>query len=98
MMHIMTPLIAAALAVCACTPSLAQDARSVRVTTHDLDLTTTTGQRQLELRIARAANQLCETVNPRFDAGVRVAQRLCRETTVASTLALVATKTRLAAR
>ncbi len=98
MMHIMTPLIAAAFAVCAFTPSLAQDARSVRVATHDLDLTTSKGQRQLELRISRAATQLCETVNPRFDAGVRVAQRQCRETAIATALASAATKTRLAAR
>lgn len=99
-MHALTTLIAAAIAltVSARAPAQVLDTRSARVATHDLDLATVKGQRQLKLRIARAASALCETVNPRFDAKVRVAQRACRDTAIATAQESVATKIRLAAR
>ncbi len=99
-MHALTTLIATAIAVGASAPApaQAQEARSARVATHDLDLATAKGQRQLKRRIARVADALCETVNPRFDAKVRVAQRACRETAIATAETSVATKIRLTVR
>ena len=62
----------------------AHDGDSVRVSTHGLDLSTTRGQRALDLRINRAASALCDTTNERFDAAVRTSQRQCRRSAIAS--------------
>ena len=75
-----------------------QDTASIRVATRDLVLTSPAGQRTLELRIARAASQLCDTANERFDAKVRTAQRHCREQAISTALVSTRTKARLAAR
>jgi UrcA family protein len=70
-------------------PAVAQAVPHIRVGTHDLDLTTAKGQRVLTLRIARAANEVCGGINDRFDTGVRIAQRACRDETTKAALATV---------
>lgn len=83
-MVVFTTLIAAAVASAA-TPTLPTEAQpTVRVATHDLDLSSVAGQRVLDLRVARAAAHVCNTVDPRYASGVRVAQRQCREATIAT--------------
>jgi len=89
---------AIALIASAATIAQAQEPQSIRVKTHDLVLTSAKDQRTLGLRIARAASQLCDTVNPRFDAKVRTAQRHCREQAVSAALSSIPPKTRLVAR
>jgi UrcA family protein len=91
-------LLAAAAATAPITPVQAKEVTSVRVATHDLDLATARGQRILKLRIVRAANSVCQSVNPRFDTEVRIRQRQCQDATVSAALASAAVKTRLAAR
>jgi UrcA family protein len=88
----------AAVAVSPLAPAVAQEAPSVRIATHDLNLTTAKGQRMLKLRVAQAAAEVCGSVNERFDMGVRIAQRQCREETVAKGLASVRMTDRIAAR
>jgi UrcA family protein len=97
-MNIIATLVAAASAVTFVVPAHAQDISSARVVTRDLDLNTAHGQRILKLRIARAASTVCNGVNERFDAKVRVAQRQCRQATIGQALASVPPTTRLAAR
>ena len=76
----------------------ARDGDSVRVSTHDLDLSTTRGQRVLDLRISRAASALCDTTNERFDAAVRTSQRQCRQAAIASAKSMKDGATRIATR
>jgi UrcA family protein len=80
-------LAAAAIAATPLGPTVAQDIARVRVATHDIDLTTAKDQRVLTLRITRAANIVCGGVNDRFDTGVRIAQRACRDETTKAALA-----------
>ncbi|UVO55666.1 UrcA family protein [Sphingomonas sp. SUN039] len=96
-MNILITLLAAAV-VTAAVPVSAQETASVRVATRDIDLSTTQGQRILDLRIDRAAHSLCDLANERFDLNVRVAQRQCRQAAVESAIASVQTSIRLAAR
>ncbi len=91
-------LAAAAIAVSPLAPVVAQDAPGVRIATHDLNLTTPKGQRLLKLRVAQAAAEVCGGVDERFDSKVRIAQRQCRDATVANALASVRMTGRIAAR
>ncbi len=97
-MNIVATLLAAATTALFAVPVQAQDISSVRVITRDLDLGTAQGQRILKLRIARAASTLCNSVNERFDAKVRLAQRQCRDAAIGQALASRASVARLAAR
>ena len=97
-MKIIAALLAAAAAAMLVVPATAQDMSTTRVVTRDLDLNSAQGQRTLKLRIARAASIVCNGVNERFDAKVRVAQRQCREATIGQALASAPAATRLAAR
>ena len=83
-MTVFATLIAAAVAFTAGVVPATEAPRSVRVATHDIDLASAQGQRTLDLRLARAAARLCDTVDPRYDASVRVAQRQCRDATIAA--------------
>lgn len=95
-------LLAAAIALATSATTAAQpqvqETASIRVATRDLNLTSAAGQRTLERRVARAASELCDTANERFDAKVRTAQRHCREQAISTALASARTKARLAAR
>jgi UrcA family protein len=98
-MTVFAKLIAAAAIAITAVPALATEApRSVRVATQDLNLSSAQGQRTLDLRLARAASQLCDTVDPRYDAAVRVAQRQCREATIAAARSNPTNPIRIAAR
>jgi UrcA family protein len=96
MSTIVTLIAAAAIAIVPAAP--AQTTPSLRVATHDLDLTTTKGQHVLRLRIARAASALCDVADARFGANVRVAQRLCRVDATATALASAPPAVRFAMR
>lgn len=93
-----TVIAAAAFVFGTIAPASAQNAAMVRVATHDLNLASEKGQRALNLRIDRAARQLCDTVNSRFSSAVRVAQRQCRDAAIATAQASVTNRTRLATR
>ena len=88
-----------AAAVTALAPAApVQPPHGIRIATHDLDLGTARGHRTLTLRIARAASRLCDSVDGRFDARIRVAQRLCRQEAIATALANAPVTVRLALR
>ena len=99
-MNAFTTLIAAVAvaAAGAAVPAAAQTPGTIRVATHDLDLSNVRDQRVLDRRIARAAQQLCDTANPRFGANVRVSQRQCREAAIASARDAGSRATRIAVR
>lgn len=86
--------IAAAVAMALVTPTLAQTSTTNSMSVHyaDLDLSRSDGRKTLEHRIARAATTLCNTVNERFDAKVRKAQRECRDDAVKAAMIVVAEK------
>ena len=92
-----TTLIAAAT-IAATAPAYAQEAPSIRVATHDLNLSTAHGQRFVQLRIARAAHDLCDTADGRFGSAIRVSQRQCREQAISVATASLPPAARLAAR
>jgi len=89
-----------AVAVSPAPPAVAQprQAPAIRVVTRDLNLSSLKGRRMLTLRIFRAASQLCDLTNERFDAKVRVAQRQCRDEAMATALASVPNAVRQTAR
>jgi UrcA family protein len=66
-----------------------KDGKSQRVTISDLDLASVKGQRIMALRIARAAQTLCDQVNERFGASVRKEQRNCRAETISAAMIAV---------
>lgn len=95
-MTILTAFAAAALAITSSAPALADS--SARVSTRDLDLSTAQGQHVLDLRIARAADTLCQDANSRLSAQVRREVRQCRATAISTARANIASTVRLVAK
>ncbi len=64
------------------TPAVAQDSASRSVDTADLNLATEAGRAQLDLRIRKAANQVCD--NGSAGLSMQMAYQTCRSDVIAS--------------
>lgn len=64
---------------------------SVRVRSSDIDITSVRGRKILELRVDRAAREVCDFANDRLDHQVRKIERKCREDAKASAWVTVRT-------
>ena len=60
------------------TPAHAQATSTTRISTANIDLSTSKGQRILDLRVARAADALCYDANGHLDISIRKASNSCR--------------------
>ncbi|MBO6766006.1 UrcA family protein [Maricaulis sp.] len=83
-------LLAAALLATSAAPAFANDTRTVEIRYDVRDLTRPEGIRDLEARIADAAERVCELDSRRLSD--RQAERRCEAETVADALALVRAK------
>jgi UrcA family protein len=88
-MKISLKLTSALLALAATTASLglispahAQETNATSISTTDIDLSSSKGQRVLDLRIARAAEMLCYDANVRLDISARKTSKACRASVV----------------
>jgi UrcA family protein len=72
--------------------------RSIRVRTHDINISSAYGKKMLALRIDRAAREVCDFANDRLDHQIRKIERKCRDNAKASAWASVGTDAVLAKR
>lgn len=75
------------------TPAHAQETNAVRISTADIDLSSSKGQRILDLRIARAADTLCYDANVRLDISARKSSKSCRASVVRAAQTAIDTRT-----
>ena len=75
------------------TPAQAQATGVARISTANIDLSSSRGQRILNLRIARAANALCYDANERLDIRVRKATKSCRASVAHAAQTAINTRT-----
>ena len=74
------------------------DTVSVRVRIGDLDVNSVHGQKILELRIDRAAREVCDFASGQLDRKVRKIEKKCREDAKARAWAMVKFKPRRGSR
>jgi UrcA family protein len=72
--------------------------RTIRVRTHDINISSTHGQKILAVLTDRAAREVCDFANDRLDRQIRKIERKCRDEAKASAWASVETDAHLSKR
>ncbi len=75
------------------TPAHAQEANAVHISTANIDLSSSKGQRILNLRVARAADVLCYDTNVRLDVSARKNSKSCKVAVVRAAQTAINAKT-----